>query len=98
MNYRNPQITKSAQGMICTMQVYGVCNHDSSTTVWAHSNQIRHGKGKGIKAHDIFGAFACSACHAWYDAGSASREDKQNIFQLAHEKSLLILLRSGVIG
>lgn len=98
MNYRNPKITKSAQGRECTFQIPGVCNHDSNTTVWVHSDQIRHGKGGGIKAHDIFGAYGCSDCHAWYGEGKAGRDEKRDAFQLAHEKSLLILLRSGVIG
>ncbi|MHB1023355.1 MAG: nuclease domain-containing protein [Acidobacteriaceae bacterium] len=96
-NYRNASITRSAQGHVCTMRIPGICNHDSMTTIWAHSNKQRHGKGTGIKAHDIFGCYACAACHDWYDKGPASREEKDVAFQLAHEKSLLILVKSGIL-
>lgn len=97
MNYRNPKITQSADGRVCTMQIPGTCNHDSATTVWAHSNKLRHGKGRGIKAHDIFGAYLCGNCHDWYDKGPASRSEKDDAFQLAHEASLLILVKSGIL-
>lgn len=97
MNYRNANITKSAQGRNCTLQIPGVCNHDSATTVWAHSNQQRHGKGVGIKANDIFGCYACSACHDWLDNSKVPRDEKNTVFQFAFEKSLLILLQSGVL-
>lgn len=60
-------ITKSARGQDCTLKIPGGCCGDSSTTVWAHSNEARHGKGLGIKAHDHFGAYACWKCHAIYD-------------------------------
>ena len=33
----------------------------------AHSNQGRHGKGKGIKASDEFTIPLCKKCHAIYD-------------------------------
>lgn len=79
------------------MRIPGVCNHDSTTTVYAHSNKIRHGKGRGIKSHDIFGAYMCAACHDWYDKGSATREEKDDAFQLAHEETLLALVMSGIL-
>lgn len=93
--YENKAILKSAEGQICTMHS-PACNHDPRTTVWCHSNQQRHGKGKGIKAHDIFGFYGCSGCHDWYDRSDAPREEKDAYFQLAFEKSLLMLVR-GVL-
>ena len=96
MNYINNKIRDSAKGMECQFTIPGVCNYDSTTVVWVHSDQIRHGKGTGIKAHDIFGAYGCSACHAWY-SGPADREEKRDVFQLAYERSLVMLLKSGVL-
>lgn len=49
------------------MQLPGVCRGGTETTVWAHSNRYLDGKGRGIKAHDHNGAYACYWCHAVYD-------------------------------
>lgn len=95
MNYRNPALTKLAKGQRCTIRHSRFCNHDPSTTVWAHSNFQRHGKGRGIKAHDIFGCFACSGCHHWLDNVPAPRQEKLDVFTAAHEETLLILVTEG---
>ena len=48
----------------CGVEGYSQC---------AHSNQARHGKGRGIKASDEFTFPLCSArpgivgCHSWHD-------------------------------
>lgn len=47
------------------------------TTVPAHSNQSRHGKGMGIKADDEYTVPGCHACHYQIDQGNIfSREEK----------------------
>lgn len=95
--YRNPDLTKTAKNAPCMMNIAGVCNYDESTTVWAHSNLLEHGKGRGVKAHDVFGACLCSSCHMWLDAGMASKEDKEWQFRAAMDKTLLYLWVSGKI-
>lgn len=50
---------KSARGQECQVRIDGICNGNPETTVLAHLN----GGGMGMKQPDIFGAFACSACH-----------------------------------
>ena len=95
-NYVNKRIRESANGRECQFLIPGVCNHDSTTVVWIHSDQLRHGKGTGIKAHDVFGAYGCAACHSWY-GGATGREEKRDAFQLAFERSLIILVKSGVL-
>jgi hypothetical protein len=72
-----------ARGRLCALVVEGVCNYDTSTTVAAHSNQQRHGKGMGIKASDAYVVYACAACHSWLDQGRASKEEKNTAFDLA---------------
>jgi hypothetical protein len=64
-NYRNKKLTQSAKHEACVS-----CGADDGTIVWAHSNSSRHGKGMGIKAHDLFGAYLCHKCHSVFDNGS----------------------------
>ena len=103
MNYqkahviRSQAIRESARGQECTMQT-PVCTHDRATVVWAHSNMQLHGKGVGRKADDIFGCYACSACHDWYDSSFASRDEKERVFYAAFSRSLRILIDSGVVS
>lgn len=92
-------IRKSAKGEECTLR-FPCCNHDSSTTVWAHSNRIQDGKGMGIKARDEEGCYACSACHAYLDhgyAGTICRHIIDGIFDLARTESQAILKRKGLM-
>lgn len=97
MTFRNEHLTRLAKGRPCMAEVPNVCNHDTETTVWAHSNELRHGKGRGIKAQDCFGAFMCSGCHHWYDHGPAPREWKAQIFRDAFERTLVYLWSRGLI-
>ena len=53
--------------------------------------------GTGVKAHDIFGCYACSNCHAWLDEGNASREEKMLAFFRAMSRSWLRLVERGII-
>jgi hypothetical protein len=77
------------------------CNGNRDTVVWCHSNHSQHGKGVGLKAHDIFGFYGCSGCHQWYDEISRYRGDPREIrdelFRWAHDRSLLRLLDKGVL-
>lgn len=97
MNYRNRALLDLARDQPCTH-----CGRQDGTIVAAHSNQSRHGKGMGIKAHDCFIAFLCATCHAELDQGSRlSRDERIELWQRAHEKTLLRLFQSdrlGVIG
>lgn len=40
---------------------------NDGTVVFAHLNESWAGKGIGIKADDLAGAFLCAGCHAEYD-------------------------------
>lgn len=62
--------TRSARGQECQVRIPSVCNFDPDTTVFAHLN----GAGMGMKRASIHGAYACSACHDFYD-GRASRNE-----------------------
>lgn len=80
---RNPHLLTMARGRLCTLVVPAVCNYDPNTTVAAHSNQQRHGKGMGIKASDAYVVYACAACHSWLDQGRAPKDEKNAAFDLA---------------
>lgn len=100
-NYRNKKLTQSAKHESCVS-----CGADNGTIVWAHSNSQRHGKGMGIKAHDLFGAYLCYKCHAKYDSGDSrgmlldSQHDTYNKsawFREMWEKSMIIACEKGYI-
>jgi hypothetical protein len=45
--YRNKKLLEACREMPCQH-----CGSEDGTVVAAHSNQLRDGKGRGIKAHD----------------------------------------------
>ncbi|MEY8194471.1 MAG: DUF1364 family protein [Cycloclasticus sp.] len=99
-NYRNPKITRFAKLKMCTLLIPGICNGDPTTSVWAHSNLGRHGKGKGIKAHDFFGAIACSDCHDAVDGrrNDLTQEDRVIYLNQGISRTLPMLFDAGVIA
>jgi hypothetical protein len=66
--------------------------------VAAHSNQLRDGKGRGLKAHDYRIAALCFTCHAELDQGkSLSREERVSMWEDAHRKTIGWLFEKGHI-
>ena len=45
-----------------------------------HSNLSRHGKGRGLKAHDNQHFAGCQACHDWYDGRDGKMIDPTGIY------------------
>lgn len=88
--HHEPQYTDACRGESCYVAVDGVCLGPAGkdTVVAAHSNQLAHGKGFGLKAKDRYSVPACHACHAWMDQNStgASRTDKFDVFNRALER------------
>lgn len=96
MNYRDRALLDLAYQLTCTLQIDGVCEGGPGEP--CHSNQSRHGKGGSIKAHDVFFASGCRACHMQLDQGKRfSREEKAEIWQRAHERTLLQLFQLGLV-
>ena len=63
----------------------------------AHSNWAKHGKGRGIKASDEYTAALCYSCHAELDQGMClSKEERQEMWDKAHEKTLKLLKERGL--
>ena len=64
----------------------------------AHSNMSVHGKGRGIKASDVFAAALCFACHHDLDAGhSLTKEQKQKMFFDALKSTWIELQKRDLI-
>jgi hypothetical protein len=85
---RNPALLKMAQGKPCLLQVR--CDGSpSDTTVAAHSNSQKHGKGMGRKADDQYTVWACARCHTWLDSSySATGEERQAAFEAGHKRQV----------
>ncbi len=95
------KIRDSAKGEECQVRIIGVCNFNPETTVLAHSNRMAAGKGKGLKALDPLGAYACSACHALIDGGKLppgmTRQDVELDFYHGMLRTFVILVEKGLV-
>lgn len=96
MNYRNKALLRAAKDAPHCM----ACNAPNvGNVVMAHSNQIRDGKGKSIKAHDYRVAALCDRCHVAIDQGSAmSRAERIETWEEAHRATIGWLFESGKVG
>lgn len=83
-NYRNKKLLETVREAPCQM-----CGIEDGTVVAAHSNQLRDGKGRSIKAHDFRLAALCMRCHFEIDQGSKlSREERVNQWEMAHRNTI----------
>lgn len=91
--YRNANLLKAVREAPCQH-----CGASDGTVVAAHSNQLRDGKGRSIKAHDYRIAALCSICHHQLDQGFLwTKEERLNVFEEAHRKTIGWLFENGVI-
>jgi len=78
-----------------------VCTFDPATTIWSHAPLGAAGKGRGIKALDLCGAYCCTACDAVLDrqaklpAGLTRSEVLIDWFY-GHMRSLVRLRQKGL--
>ncbi len=87
VNYRNKALTRSAKSEACV-----ACGAEDGTVVWAHSNEQEHGKGLGIKAHDLLGNYLCLECHRFYDLwGGFSGAERRTWFREQYPKTMVRL-------
>lgn len=89
--YRNKKLLEIVRESPCQM-----CGIQNGTVVAAHSNQLRDGKGKGIKAHDYRIAALCYTCHSEIDQGSRmSKQERLNAWDEAHRATVGWLFELG---
>jgi len=60
-------LRKFARNQECQIRIYGVCNGNPETTIWAHY-RLGGVAGMGQKPPDLCGAFCCSSCHDLIDS------------------------------
>jgi hypothetical protein len=91
--YRNPKLLAMARECPVCMNC-GKSNHDD--VVAAHSNQLRDGKGRGLKAHDYRIAYLCYVCHLELDSGNKmSKAERIEFFEEAHRKTIAWLFENN---
>ena len=89
--YRNEKLLKAARLLPC--QHFGVSD---GTVVAAHSNQLRDGKGRGLKAHDYRIAALCFRCHSELDQGTKmSKAERVESWEEAHRGTIGWLFENG---
>ena len=82
--YRNKKLLEVVREAPCMN-----CGAQDGTVVAAHSNQLRDGKGRSIKAHDYRIAALCYRCHSDLDQGARmSKEERLNLWEEAHRKTI----------
>jgi hypothetical protein len=80
-------LRKQAKGRDCTVRLPSICNHNSETVVLAHIRMLGI-SGMGLKADDLLGAWACSACHDAIDR-RAHTDLERDYVRLAHLEGMV---------
>ena len=82
--YRNKKLLELVRQLPCQH-----CEIEDGTVVAAHSNQLRDGKGRGLKAHDYRIAALCFSCHSTLDQGTKlNKSERIEMWEEAHRKTL----------
>ena len=91
--YRNKKLLEIVRKSPCQH-----CGTQDGTIVAAHSNQLRDGKGRGIKAHDYRIAALCYGCHMELDQGTKmSKQERVEMWEEAHRKTIGWLFENDYI-
>jgi len=84
--YRSKTHLKNVASLLCQH-----CGRDGTVQA-AHSNWSEHGKGRGIKASDIYTAALCQDCHHSLDQGNhLSKEERKRMWIEAHKKTVFTM-------
>jgi hypothetical protein len=82
--YRNKKLLEVVRQSPCQH-----CGVENGTVVAAHSNQLRDGKGRGLRAHDYRIAALCFTCHSDLDQGSSmTKDERREMWEEAHRKTI----------
>ena len=88
--YRNKRLLEVVRQLPCQ-----ICRIEDGTIVAAHSNQLRDGKGRGLKSSDAMIAALCYNCHMEIDQGSKlNKQQRIDIWEEAHRKTIKRLIES----
>ena len=82
--YRNKKLLEIVRESPCQH-----CGREDGTVVAAHSNQMRDGKGRSLKANDFRIAALCHECHSTIDSGrDLTREERIDAWERAHRETI----------
>ena len=88
--YRNKKLLKLLRLLPCMN-----CGVSDGTVCAAHSNQVAHGKGTGLKAPDSMVAALCHKCHYILDNGkSLSKIERREMWNNAYIKTMKALIET----
>jgi hypothetical protein len=91
--YRNKKLLEYARKLPCQH-----CGIDDGTIVAAHSNQLRDGKGRGLKASDYRIASLCYTCHTEIDQGKRlNKAERIQMFEDSHRSTIGEFFERGFI-
>jgi len=91
--YRNKKLLEIVRESPCQH-----CGIQDGTVVAAHSNQLRDGKGRGLKSSDARIAALCYRCHSDIDQGrSLSKDQRVEVWESAHRATIGWLFENGHI-
>jgi hypothetical protein len=91
--YRNKKLLEAVRQSPCQN-----CGTIDGTVCAAHSNQLRDGKGRSLKAHDYRIAALCYRCHSKLDQGyQMDKEERKEMWEEAHRKTIGWLFEMGII-
>lgn len=70
----------------------------TTRTTVAHSNQLKHGKGRGLKAPWWRVAALCEQCHVEIDQGNRlSKDERREQWDEAHQATISRLFAEGMV-
>lgn len=96
MNWRNHKLLLAIRDLECQFTDLPHCCSGQVTA--CHSNQLRDGKGKGIKAHDFRVAAGCPIAHFAIDQGKElTREERMQYWESAHRRTMGELFKTFTI-
>jgi hypothetical protein len=88
--YRNQRLLEIVRNSPCQN-----CGTQNGTICAAHSNQLRDGKGRSLKAHDFRVAALCFRCHSNLDQGyQMDKEERRELWEEAHRKTIAWLFEN----
>jgi hypothetical protein len=89
--YRNRYLLEAVRDSPCQ-----ACGIQDGTVVAAHSNQLRDGKGRSLKAHDYRIAALCHRCHMELDQGkNMGKAERIQFWEDAHRATIGWLFDNG---
>jgi hypothetical protein len=92
--YRNKKLLEYARKLPCQH-----CGIDDGTVVAAHSNQLKDGKGRGLKASDYRIASLCYTCHTEIDQGKRlNKSERIQMFEDAHRSTIGEFFERGYLN